>query len=103
MGRYKRAKDGLELVKQLKHFVRKHKEDGLNALADIHPDKELLQMNCTSCKNLQEKNIEYTNIIGDSKKENAGDNKELKEATSLSKMAFFGGFIIIALALITKK
>ncbi|MEN8882715.1 MAG: hypothetical protein ABF244_00580 [Flavobacteriaceae bacterium] len=105
LGRYKRAKDSLELVSQLKHFVRNHKEDGLKALAEIHPDRELLEMNCKSCKNLQEKNIEYSNIIGDKKnteekKPKVNDNED---KLSLSKMAFFGGFMLIALALITKK
>jgi|TARA_R110000744_G_scaffold157313_3_gene273049 hypothetical protein len=104
LGNYKRAKDGYELIGQLKHFVRSHKEDGLKVLSEIHPDKELIELSCNSCKKLQEKNNNFSNLVEESKKPKEKDNSKInQENLSFSKMAVFGGFLLIALALITKK
>ena len=103
LGSYKRAKNSLELVGQLKHFVRRNKEDGLKLLAEIHPDRELIEMTCSSCKVLQEKNNEYSNVIGNSTKSDKDNSQINRENISFSKMAVFSGFLLIALALVTKK
>ena len=109
-GNYRRALDKKELESQLKNFVKQFGQNGLNALAEIHPDKELLEINCKSCKdatNKVENKVEkrdivkkYHNLDGDIEKQKAIlRDEQIRNANIL----IFGGMLLIAFAVIIKK
>jgi len=98
-GNYTRAKSVKELESQLKDFVKKNGKQGLLALAEIHPDKELISLVDTKSNfNDSEKLPQFANATGDSVITN-GD----KEQLTYSKMLILGGFLLLGIALITKK
>ena len=104
---YRRARDKRELEYQLKNFVKQFGQNGLNALAEIHPDKELLAINCKSCKQMKDKEKfkeeigkKFHNVEGDIEKQTKVlRDEQIKNANIL----IFGGMILIAFALIIKK
>mgnify|MGYP003136757117 CR=1 FL=1 len=103
---YRKARDSKELEYQLKNFVNRFGENGLNELAKIHPDKHLLQIS----------NNKYSNISGESEPEQKKNvnidvykptiPKEEKvlitENLQISKMLIFGGMILVGLSIIIK-
>ena len=102
-GNYRRARDKRELEYQLKNFVKQFGENGLNALAEIHPDKQLIQMNCENCKTKKE-------IKVDSKFANASGTETDLKAKELradqiknSQILIFGGMILMAFAIMIIK
>lgn len=110
-GKYRRARDERELSYQLRDFVRTFGEKGLNELAQIHPDRKLLEFHCESCKKksemkrermynfIEQKDImEYNNASGKGQFQKTPPDKD-----SNSKMLIAGGFVLMALALIVKK
>ena len=102
-GNYRRARDKRELEYQLKNFVKQFGENGLNALAEIHPDKQLLQMNCESCKTKQETKVnkKFSNASGTEADVKA---KELRaDQIKNSQILIFGGMILMAFAIMIKK
>jgi|TARA_R110001599_G_scaffold171331_4_gene361949 hypothetical protein len=107
-GKYRRARDERELAYQLRDFVRTFGEKGLNELAQIHPDRKLLEIHCSSCKKKSEMKrermynfIEQKDIM---EYNNASGNKNVPtEKDSNSKMLILGGFILMGIALIVKK
>ena len=101
-GNITKAKDEKELVEQLKTFVRKNGSMGLMALAQIHPDKELIEQ-LISENRVEESKI-YSNASG-SETTTTNPTKitdEQKETISLSKMMIYGSFLLIGLALVIK-
>lgn len=107
-GKYRRARDERELAYQLRDFVRTFGEKGINELAQIHPDRKLLELHCDSCKKKSEMKrermynfIEQKDIM---EYKNASGTKNVPtEKDSNSKMLIAGGFVLMALALIVKK
>lgn len=105
---YRKARDSKELEYQLKSFVNQFGENGLNELANIHPDKQLLEIS----------NKKYSSVTGDVEpdstiKKNLNidlykpsiPNEEkvlIKENLNISKMLIFGGMILVGLSIIIK-
>ena len=97
-GGYQRPQSPDELESQLKDYVNKNGEKGLKALAEIHPDKDLIKSVCECSKNKVEKKENFSNANGNT---NIPDNQA--EQVNLAKMMIFGGFILVGIALIMKK
>ena len=98
-GGYSRAKNVKELEAQLKDFVKKNGKQGLLALAEIHPDKELVSLVDTKSNfNDSEQLPQFSNATGDSVITQK-DNEQL----SYSKILILGGFLLLGMAIITKK
>ena len=101
-GSYRKARDVKELESQLKHFVKTNGSKGLMALANIHPDKELIQQTLEENAGgaIKEK-LPFSNATGD-----AGNNNIpnlTQESINLSRMMIYGSFLLIGLALVMKK
>lgn len=102
-GNITKAKDEKELVEQLKTFVRNNGSMGLMALAQIHPDKELIEQ-LISENRIEQESKNYSNASG-SETTTTNSTKitdEQKETISLSKMMIYGSFLLIGLALVIK-
>jgi hypothetical protein len=97
-GGYSRPQSPDELESQLKDYVNKNGEKGLKALAEIHPDKDLIKSVCECSNNKAEKKENFSNANGNS---NIPDSQT--EQINLAKMMIFGGFILVGIALIMKK
>jgi hypothetical protein len=98
-GSYKRARNVKELEAQLKDFVKKNGKQGLLALAEIHPDKELVLLVDTKANfNDSEQLPKFSNATGDSVITKT-DNEQL----TYSKILILGGFLLLGIAIITKK
>jgi len=97
-GGYQRPQSPDELESQLKDYVNKNGEKGLKALAEIHPDKDLIKSVCECSKNKVEKKENFSNANGNT---NIPDSQA--EQVNLAKMMIFGGFILVGIALIMKK
>ena len=103
-GKYRRARNPEELAYQLKDFVRTFGDKGLLELAKIHPDRDLIEIECRGCKShtkakpLVEKVKEprtrrvYYNADG----KGAKDGQE-------TKLLIIGSLMLIALTIIMKK
>ena len=106
-GNYRRARDKRELEYQLKNFVKQFGENGLNALAEIHPDKQLLQMNCEGCKTKQapKGTNKFANASGtQTQVETDAKAKELRaDQIKNSQILIFVGMILMAFAIMIKK
>ena len=106
-GNYRKARSPQELEYQLKNFVKQYKENGLNALAEIHPDRKLLELNCESCnsksnfsnmngkEHLQEMPSRFINM--------SGNDQLRKEQITLAQALIFGGMALVGVAIIMKK
>jgi hypothetical protein len=97
-GGYQRPQTPDELESQLKDYVNKNGEKGLKALAEIHPDKDLIKSVCECSKSKVEKKENFSNASGNT---NIQDSQA--EQINLAKMMIFGGFILVGIALIMKK
>jgi hypothetical protein len=100
-GKYRRARNTEELAYQLKDFVRTFGEKGIKEIAKIHPDRDLLEMECRACevtrkkpKPPREREYIYHNADGNGNKNNNESGSE--------KMLIFGGLIFVAVAILTK-
>jgi hypothetical protein len=99
-GKYNRAKDERELVAQLKEFVRENGSMGLMALAQIHPDKDLI------LQSMEEdgKKESFSNANGSSEATKTTTlPKDNQEQITMSKLMIYGSFLLIGLALVIKK
>jgi hypothetical protein len=100
-GKYRRARNPEELAYQLKDFVRTFGDKGLIELSKIHPDRDLIELECRGCKEQKRKKPEvrekvvYSNADG-----NSGNNNT---QSSDSKMLVFGGLMMVAFAILTIK
>lgn len=101
-GTISKAKDEKELVEQLKEFVRKNGSMGLMALAQIHPDKELIEQLIAENRVEESK---YSNASGSTTptQNPTKITDDQKETINLSKMMIYGSFLLIGLALVIKK
>lgn len=103
---YRKARNEKELEGQLKHFVSSFGTKGLQAIADIHPDRQLLSsLECESCKTKEKdyNNLLITKQISDSQPLyfNAnGEKNELMIKKINTSLIVVGGFIVLGLALI---
>ncbi len=109
---YRKANSTDELEEQIKHFVRTYGENAIKSLSEIHPDKELIESNCSVChseakkdESLNKKFSEFFNADGktDAKNEdeNSFANSQLVRRITLNTM-IVGGFILMGIALIIK-
>lgn len=108
-GNYRKARSPQELEYQLKNFVKQFGENGLNALAEIHPDRKLLELNCESCKG----NSNFSNANGNGREHLAempsrfhnanGQDQIRKEQISLSQALIFGGMALVGVAIIMRR
>ena len=103
-GKYRRARDPKELAYQLRDFVRTFGDKGLKALAEIHPDRDLIEIECRGCKEHKKmkpepikeprtKEIIYHNASGNN---NEGGDRD-------NKMLIFGGLLLVAVAILMGK
>ena len=110
---YRKARNTEELESQIKHFVRTFGDKGLNSLAEIHPDRELIQGTCTSCA-IKEKEINnlsinrdiHSNFMGQQQNAyyNAVGETEKKVINKMTlNSIIIGGFLLMGIALIIKK
>ena len=109
---YRKARNSEELESQIKHFVRNYGEKGLNSLAEIHPDRELLEGICNSCSS-KDKEIHnltinrdlHSNFLG--QQQSAYYNAVGEQDRMVNKMAInsviIGGFVLMGVALMLKK
>ncbi len=111
-GSYRRARNPQELEFQLKNFVKNYGQNGLDALAEIHPDKKLLELNCESCKNTSHSNFnskgaeDYENNLPTRFVNANGESTIDKLRTDQIKMSqfmIFGGMTLVAIAIILRK
>ena len=106
-GKYRRARNERELEYQLKN--------GLKELANIHPDKDLLQIHCNKCSEIDRKNNDMSSLMEAQSKMmlNASggntppatppaDNTDKIVGKVNANMLVMGGFVIMAVALIIK-
>jgi hypothetical protein len=99
-GKYNRAKDERELVAQLKEFVRENGSMGLMALAQIHPDKDLILQSVEE----DGKKESFSNANGSSEATKTTTlPKDNQEQITMSKLMIYGSFLLIGLALVIKK
>jgi len=107
-GSYQKAKNIDELENQLKSFVNTYGSNGLKALSEIHPDRELIENDCQTCigkeeviKSLKkdkekEKEQFFYNATG------SGDDDKIVSKIS-NNMFIVGGFVVLAVALLIKQ
>jgi DNA-binding response OmpR family regulator len=84
-----------ELSARIKKYVTKNGESALLRLAEIHPDRELIEA-VSITKEEEPKNENFSNLSG---KLTTND----KEYVNSSKLLMVGGFILIGLAIIMTK
>jgi hypothetical protein len=112
-GKYDKAHSPEELELQIKDFVNSYGENGLLALAEIHPDRELIEKGCHSCKTKDDKintlafqNDMASNFVGQMPYFNA-TGESINEERVVNKMAInsiiVGGFVLMGIALMLKK
>lgn len=115
-GSYNKANNSNELENQIKHFVRNGGSNALQSLAEIHPDRTLLEGGCTNCKVKETKILELTStkelkdtILNDrntfynaSGYDNLAPNDKVINKMALNSI-IVGGFVLMGVALIIKK
>jgi hypothetical protein len=114
-GKYRRARNERELEYQLKNFVKTFGDNGLKELANIHPDKDLLEIHCRRCSDIDKKNNDMSSLMEAQSKMmlNASggntpaatppaDNTDKIVGKVNANMLVMGGFVIMAMALIIK-
>lgn len=121
-GKYRKSRNAEELTHQIKDFVRTNGENGLRALAEIHPDRSLIEMDCDSCKTkdkeidtlVAEKKDIYSNFTMNSPMNNpmyynaigGGQDKSSNDDRLINKMSInaiiVGGFVLMGVALMLK-
>lgn len=111
-GSYNKARNSNELENQIKHFVRNGGANALQSLAEIHPDRTLLEGGCTNCKVKETKILELTStkelkdtILSDRNTfYNASGNNEEKVINKMTiNSIVVGGFVLMGVALLIKK
>jgi hypothetical protein len=110
---YRKARNTEELESQIKHFVRNYGEKGLNSLAEIHPDRELLEGICHSCSSkdkeihsLTMNNDLHSNFLGQQQSAyfNAMGDSENRVVNKMAiNSIIIGGFVLMGVALMLKK
>lgn len=110
---YRKARNSKELENQIKHFVRNGGANALQSLAEIHPDRELLELSCTNCKTKETKILELTStkelkntILADRNTfyNATGVNSEEKMVNKMAiNSVVIGGFVLMGIALMIKK
>ncbi len=103
---YRRAKNPVELAEQLKHFTRTFGEKGLNLLAEIHPDRKLIEninkSNFSNADGVEKEDVTKVNIPIYSPKVDENENKIIKQDIELSKLIIIGGIILVGVSIIMK-
>jgi len=103
---YRKARDSKELEYQLKSFVNRFGENGLNELAKIHPDKNLLDIVNSKFSNVsgEQDSTKNKNVEIDLYKPTIPNEEKvlITENLNISKMLIFGGMILVGLSIIIK-
>lgn len=110
---YQKARNKRELENQIKHFVRNGGANALQRLAEIHPDRELIQISCESCKVKESKILELSNsrelketILNDRNmyyNASGNENNERMINKMTINSVIVGGFVLMGIALMLKK
>ena len=110
---YQKARSSRELENQIKHFVRNGGANALQQLAEIHPDRELIQISCQECKVKESKILEISNsrelketILNDRNmffNANGTENNERIVNKITMNSVIVGGFVLMGIALMLKK
>jgi len=90
-----KPKNSHELSAQIKRYITKNGETGLLRLAEIHPDRELIEAISVQ-SNKETKTDNFSNLSG-----NLSDKD--KEYVNTTKLLMVGGFILVSLAIIMTK
>lgn len=103
---YPRAKNPTQLTEQLKHFTRTFGEKGLNLLAEIHPDRKLIEnINKSKFSNIdgvENEELTKVNIPLYRPKPDESEDKIRKQDIELSKLIIIGGIILVGISIIMK-
>jgi hypothetical protein len=114
--RYDKARNPDELEYQIKDFVNNYGDNGLKAIAEIHPDRDLIELSCVSCKSkddaisqLQNQNTlvdslasqSYFNAIGNTQSDSISEERVVNKMAV--NTAVIGGFVLMGIALMLKK
>ena len=109
-GRYRRARNSKELAYQLKDFVRNFGEKGLRELSKIHPDKELVSLECVKCKSHKPIIREVIKEIPPKEQRptppvyyNASGEQQIQKDANEGRIFIYLGFVILAVAILNKK
>jgi hypothetical protein len=110
---YQKARSSRELENQIKHFVRNGGANALQRLAEIHPDRELIQISCQECKVKESKILEISNsrelketILNDRNmfyNANGTESNERMVNKITMNSVIVGGFVLMGIALMLKK
>tara|TARA_Y100000592_G_scaffold101114_1_gene185616 strand:+ start:11555 stop:11995 length:441 start_codon:yes stop_codon:yes gene_type:complete len=110
---YQKARSSRELENQIKHFVRNGGANALQRLAEIHPDRELIQISCQECKVKESKILEISNsrelketILNDRNmyyNASGSENNERMINKMTINSVIVGGFVLMGIALMLKK
>lgn len=110
---YRKARNSKELENQIKHFVRNGGANALQSIAEIHPDRELLEGSCTNCKVKETKILELSTtkdlketILNDRNTfyNASGNNQDEKIVNKMAlNTVVVGGFLLMGIALMIKK
>ena len=91
-----KPKNSRELSAQIKKYVTRNGETALLRLAEIHPDRELIEAITIQPVKEENKKENFSNLSG-----NLTTNE--KEYVNSTKLLMVGGFILIGLAIIMTK
>ena len=106
---YRQPQSQEELTEQIKNYVKNNGESAIIELAKIHPDKELINLNCEKCsvndlkENIAEsKNLIYSDFNGVSTNNFTGKEVMEKFRTINTNMVVLGAFILLGVAYLVK-
>jgi hypothetical protein len=89
-----KPRNSRELSAQIKKYVTKNGETALLRLAEIHPDRELIE--AITIQNEKPKTESFSNLSGNVSQTD-------KEYIGSTKLLMVGGFVLIGLAIIMTK
>ena len=108
-GKYRKARDERELAYQLRDFVRTFGENGLRELAKIHPDRDLIEIDCKSCAEAKAKAKEsekHSNFVSSPHLAKPlpynASGEEGSEKKMDGKLIILGAFVLMGVALLIK-
>jgi len=91
-----KPRNSQELSTQIKRYVTTKGETGLMRLAEIHPDRELIEAISVKTIKAEKNSDNFSNLSG-----NLSDKD--KEYVNTTKLLMVGGFILVGLAIIMTK
>ena len=110
-GKYRRARNSKELSYQLRDFVKTFGEKALRELSKIHPDKELVALECEKCKThtckpiIKEviKEVPTQQITPTPPVYYNASGEQIQRDANEGRIFIFMGFVLLAVAILNKK